>query len=214
MKDDPTNTVAALGLRVHSGWAALVALAEPVAEPKVIGRNRIELVESGKRDYLQPYHAAAELEFGEADAFIKRRFTVSQSIAIQALGAPIERLRREGYRLARCGLLLSSGLPPADLRATLQSHALIHAAEGHFFREALLEACWHRQLSVSTVTGARSLRPGRPATRYLAGRITMQGRGSGPFARTPMDPGPEVRGAGRVVSSGRADYFTGLSLLR
>jgi len=151
MKDDPTNTVAALGLRVHSGWAALVALAEPVAEPKVIGRNRIELVESGKRDYLQPYHAAAELEFGEADAFIKRRFTVSQSIAIQALGAPIERLRREGYRLARCGLLLSSGLPPADLRATLQSHALIHAAEGHFFREALLEACRHQQLTALMV---------------------------------------------------------------
>jgi hypothetical protein len=108
-------------------------------------------VESGKRDHLQPYHAAAEVEFGEADAFIQRRFAVSQSIAIQALGAAIERLRREGYRLAGCGLLLSSGLPPADLRATLRSHALIHAAEGHFFREALLEACRHQQLSVSTV---------------------------------------------------------------
>jgi len=83
------------------------------------------------------------VEFGEADAFIKRRFAVSQSVAIQALGAVVERLRGEGYRLAGCGLLLSSGLPPSDLRATLRSHALIHAAEGHFFREALLEACRH-----------------------------------------------------------------------
>jgi len=35
----------ALGLKAHSGWAALVAVAEERGEPAVAARRRLELIE-------------------------------------------------------------------------------------------------------------------------------------------------------------------------
>lgn len=142
---------AALGHRVHSGWAAMVAVAGPLAQPVIVDRRRIELVECQAREYLQPYHAAAELDLGEAEPFIKLCFATSRSIAIRALGTVIERLRKDGYRMAGCGILLSSGRPSADLGGVLRSHAMIHTAEGHFFREALQDACRHHGLAITAV---------------------------------------------------------------
>jgi hypothetical protein len=150
MESEPTRPAAALGFRVHSGWAALVAVAGLPTEPVILDRQRIELVETRTRDQLQPYHAAAELDLRLAEAFLKRCLVISQAIAIRALGTEIERLREKGYRVAGCGLLLRSGRPGSDLPITLQSHALIHAAEGHFFRQALWDACRHHQLTVTT----------------------------------------------------------------
>src|SRR5262249_14952144 len=42
--------------------------------------------------------------------------------------------------LVGCGLLLSAARPATDLAAVLASHALIHAAEGDLFRDALARA--------------------------------------------------------------------------
>ena len=36
---------AALGLRAHSGWAALVVVAGPRSSPAVVDRRRIELID-------------------------------------------------------------------------------------------------------------------------------------------------------------------------
>lgn len=151
MEGEPTSRAVALGLRVHSGWAVLVALAGRGTEPLIVDRRRIELVESRTRDQLQPYHAASELDLKEAETFLKRRLAISQTIAVRVLAAEIDHLARDGYHVAGCGLLLSSGRPGSDLRVTLQSHALIHAAEGHFFREALLHACRHHRVPVTSV---------------------------------------------------------------
>jgi hypothetical protein len=49
-------------------------------------------------------------------------------------------LHKQGYELKCCGLLLASGKPLPDLSQILASHALIHAADGELFREALLHA--------------------------------------------------------------------------
>lgn len=129
----------------------MVAVAGPLAQPVIVDRRRIELVESQPREYLQPYHAAAELDLKEAEAFIRRCSAISRSIAIREIGAEIECLRKDGYRMAGCGILLSSGRPSADLDGALRSHAMIHTAEGHFFREALQEACRHHGLAVTAV---------------------------------------------------------------
>jgi hypothetical protein len=43
-------------------------------------------------------------------------------------------------KLTRSGLLLASGRRLPELEKTLASHALIHAADGELFREALLHA--------------------------------------------------------------------------
>ena len=63
---------AAIGLRAHSGWAALVALAGPAATPEVVARRRIEIADPGIRGSKQPFHAAEPLEFPDAKAYIQR----------------------------------------------------------------------------------------------------------------------------------------------
>ena len=62
----------------------MVAVAGPLAQPVIVDRRRIELVECQAREYLQPYHAAAELDLGEAEAFIKLCSATSRSIALRA----------------------------------------------------------------------------------------------------------------------------------
>ena len=52
---------AALGFRVHSGWAVLVVLAGPVETPTILDRRRIEIADVEMEGSKQPYHAAERL---------------------------------------------------------------------------------------------------------------------------------------------------------
>src|SRR5581483_2572851 len=45
------------------------------------------------------------------------------------------------YRVVCCGMLLASGGALPSLQKILASHALIHTAEGEFFRSVVREAC-------------------------------------------------------------------------
>jgi hypothetical protein len=49
---------AALGLRAHTGWAALVVVAGSKRSPAVIQRKRIELADRDVPGSMQPYHHA------------------------------------------------------------------------------------------------------------------------------------------------------------
>ena len=66
--------------------------------------------------------------------------TEARSLAYRAIRKVQESLQAQGYRLARCGLVLASGRPLPSLPDILASHALIHTADGELFREALLDA--------------------------------------------------------------------------
>lgn len=142
---------AALGFRAHSGWAALVAIAGPPRAPAVIDRRRIELVDPGIPDSVQPYHTAAELDLKEAERFVRRCSDAARHLAQRALRAVIEDLGKKGHVVVGCGLLLASGRPATTLAATLASHALIHTAEGQLFRDALTHASEHCGLPVTAV---------------------------------------------------------------
>ena len=175
---------AALGVRVHSGWAAVVAVAGTPVAPTVVERRRIDLVDSEDRGFIQPYHAAAELSTEEARAFLERCSAMTQAVAVRALGAAVERLQGRGYRLAGCGLLLSFGRPTTDLNATLRSHALIHTAEGRFFREAVIAACQHHGVRVTGIQErdlyARAAGELGVAEEQLTRRVAEWGRPLGP----------------------------------
>lgn len=125
----------ALGVRSHSGWAALVAVAGPIAEPAIIGRQRIELTGEGQPN--QPFHAAEDLNLKEADALIRLCNRASRALALSSFRATIGPLRRAGHEVVGCGLLLASGRALPALAQVLASHSLIHAAEGEMYREAL-----------------------------------------------------------------------------
>jgi hypothetical protein len=131
----------ALGLRAHSGWAALVVVAGSTATPVVIDRRRLETADPRIRGSLQPYHAAKAMKIEEAEAFLARCAASARQMAETAIRETVAELSRKGHAVAGACVLLSSGRPTPDLAATLRSHPMIHTAEGHFFRDALKIAC-------------------------------------------------------------------------
>ncbi len=139
---------AAIGFRAHSGWAALVAVAGSTGSPEVIARRRIEIADAAIPGSKQPFHAAEPLPFKDAEKFLKRCADSTQRLAREALQAAIDGLRDKRYEAAGCGIILGSGRALPELRAILASHALIHTAEGEFYRNALVEAGEHCGLPV------------------------------------------------------------------
>ncbi len=136
-----TTTLASVGLgfRVHSGWAAVVAVKGPVSSPAVVDRRRIELADPAIRGSLQPFHAAA-LDPAAAEELIKQRADSTNALALQSLRQLIDDLCQLGYQAIGSCILVGSGRPLGTLESTLASHAMIHTAEGEFFRAAIKRA--------------------------------------------------------------------------
>lgn len=135
----------ALGFRAHSGWAALVvvsgtAVAGTIDAPRILERRRIIIADPEMPDSKQPYHAAAELPFPQADALVRKAVESSRALALEVLSARIEALRSRGHEVAGCAVLLGSGKALPPLEKVLASHALIHTAEGQMFRDVLMWA--------------------------------------------------------------------------
>src|SRR2546427_10970951 len=131
---------AAIGFRVHSGWAAAVAVCVDKGSPVVLARQRVHLVETFTYEFRQPYHTAEKMLLGQAREFIARMQVEARRLAYRAVRELESRTQEQGVKLTRCGLLLSSGRPLPALERILASHALIHTADGELFREALLHA--------------------------------------------------------------------------
>jgi hypothetical protein len=131
---------AAIGIRTHSGWGALVAVSNNAGTVQVIARQRIAITMPGSRGGNQPYHFAKGLELPGAEKFLEDCFVTSKGLAWAALrnlkGALLSQ-----YRVVGTAILLASGRPLPPLSNILASHALIHAAEGEFFRQAFSKAC-------------------------------------------------------------------------
>src|SRR5882672_11665103 len=131
---------AALGFRVHSGWAAVVAVCVEKGAPVVLVKQRVHLVETFTYEFRQPYHTAEKMLLGQAREFIARMQAEARRLAYRAIRELASRTQEQGVKLTRCGLLLASGRPLPVLEKILSSHALIHTADGELFREALLHA--------------------------------------------------------------------------
>jgi hypothetical protein len=144
-------TRAALGLRAHSGWAVLVAVAGPITKPAVILRRRIELCDRRVSGSVQPYHAARLMKLEAAQAFLNERADSSRRMASEAIRTALAELTNQGYRAAASCILLGSGRMTHGLAAILASHPAVHTAEGEFYREALRWGCESCGLTVSGV---------------------------------------------------------------
>jgi hypothetical protein len=131
---------AAIGFRVHSGWAAVVAVCVEKGAPVVLVKQRVHLVETFTYEFRQPYHTAEKMQLGQAREFIARMQAEARRLAYSAIRGLESRTQEQGVKLTRCGLLLASGRPLPGLEKILASHALIHTADGELFREALLHA--------------------------------------------------------------------------
>jgi hypothetical protein len=120
-----------------------------VHSPVVLQRRRVELAGPEIPGSIQPYHSAKEMSLHQAEKFLKHCATVAANNASRALREAIAELTDKGIMGA--GVLLGSGRPTPDLARTLASHPMIHTAEGHFFREALLTACASCNLPVNRI---------------------------------------------------------------
>lgn len=143
---------AALGFRVHSGWTALVAVVlDESGSPQVLFRDRPHLVRDFTYEYRQPYHTAQKRSSAEALDFVFRVRSEAGILASNAISSVQSSFGYQGHELKRCALLLASGKPLPDLPQILASHALIHAADGELFREAVLHGSERCGLEIFTI---------------------------------------------------------------
>ena len=148
---------AALGFRVHSGWAVLVVLAGPLETPTILDRRRIELADVEMAGSKQPYHAAQQLNLREAANLIAACVGASVQLAEKAVKAALDDAIRKSFRVIACGVPIGSGRPLPTLEKILSSHPLLHTAEGELFRNAIITACGNYGLSVTGVKEKEAL---------------------------------------------------------
>jgi len=146
-----TAARAALGFKLHTGWAAVVVAVRPRGHIAVLLRRRIELLPPDGSVPRFVYHEAAELGPAESSKVVKRAARAAQAAARAALAGLLEELRSTHVSIDAAGLATGSTAVPSDLSAILAAHTLIHAAEGVLFQEAVAEACESRGLNVVRV---------------------------------------------------------------
>ena len=172
-------TKAAIGLRAHSGWAALVSLTGPAAGPAVISRKRIVIADPAFPGSKQPYHFVESMSLSEAATVVAQCWKSSIELAAEALAVEKKSLAAKGFDATRCGVLQGRITEMPELEKILTAHPLLHTAEGVMFRQVLMmaaEACGMRVVRVPEKTieeqAARDLGATMP-------RLTAMGRGLG-----------------------------------
>jgi len=141
---------AAIGFRMHSGWGALVVVSTDIVL-KVVDRTHIVVAEASIPGSKQPYHYAENLELKRDEEYIARCCAASGQLASSAIRDSLSQLQENEYRVERSAILTGSGRPLPSLEKVLASHALIHAAEGEFFRMVVRKACEDAGITVTPV---------------------------------------------------------------
>ena len=176
--------IAGLGFRVHSGWAAVIAVAGPVKAPQVVLRKTVILADPAIPGSKQPYHAAQRLGLKQAETLVRRCTASTRALARRAVRGIVAELRTKGLQPGRACVLLSSGREVGPLAAILASHPMIHTAEGEFFREAVRRACRRCRVKVTGVKEqeitAHAAAALRLQAKTLRGRAGRMGRALGP----------------------------------
>jgi hypothetical protein len=131
----------ALGLKAHSGWAALIALGSDNGALRVVDRRRVELVEEADAAWAkQPYHAAEGLSPSQAREVVERGVEAARRLALREIQASVDRARAAEHEIAACSILVSEPMPDWSVDEILAVHFRMHKAEGVLFRDALVRA--------------------------------------------------------------------------
>jgi len=141
-------TPAALGFKLHTGWATVVAVAGVPGKFDVLLRRRIELLPPGGCVPRFVYHRAAELSLSQAADLVHCAEATSQETALIEVRAVLEYLRPLVRVVKAAGITCGSRPVPEGLSAVLRSHPMIHTAEGALFQRAISSACRECGLAV------------------------------------------------------------------
>ncbi len=175
---------AAIGFRVHSGWAAMVAVALEDGLPAVLERRKLQLVKTFSYTFRQPYHTAEKMPLGDAAEFVRGVENESRELALAGIRAVQNELQKANYKVHGCSLLLASGRGLPEFEKILASHAMIHTADGELFRDAIRHSCTCVKLPLTAIkerellaTAAKRLNK-RP--QFLNRHVAALGKSLGP----------------------------------
>ena len=127
------RSLAALGFRVKSGWAAAVLLTGSARSPQLCGVERIDLSDPRLPETRQPYHAA--MGRLETDAKkISRRVDVVRRITKKSIAKLLAGYRQQNFTIKRAALVVGSQIDP---HSVANAHIRAHALEGQLFRSVL-----------------------------------------------------------------------------
>jgi hypothetical protein len=190
VKSRTTLRPVALGMKSHTGWAAVVALCGPAGSAEVFAKRRIEMATTFDEGAV--YHKSQELPLARADALIRSSEEKFERIAREALAALVAELRTAGCETVASVLVGGAGKALPPLESIVKSHALVHAAEGELYRRVLRrasEACHIPVLEIpAKEIGARAARALGIAPAQLTARLAALGKAAGrPWARDQKD---------------------------
>jgi hypothetical protein len=131
----PRHITAALGFRAHTGWAAVVAVAK---DCEILDRRRIAYEPSTTRFV---YHNAADMPPDKAAASIELAGAETGKAAELEIHSLIAALAQKKIVVRTACVPAGNSKLPEMLADILAAHSRIHAAEGVFYREALVAAC-------------------------------------------------------------------------
>ncbi len=115
-----------------------------VARPEVLLRRRVELGDPRGRVKRNAYHAARGLERAAAADLVEAAESIATDQAAVALNETLRLARDEGAVVRPCAVVVGASAGRPRLESILASHALVHAAEGRLYQDALLhgaESC-------------------------------------------------------------------------
>jgi hypothetical protein len=142
---------AAIGIRAHSGWAAIVVVTGGLGGIEIIDRRKIFVTAPNLKGANQPYHHAKDMSLPDAERHLARCAAASEQLALEALAEIIREARRREKSVESCAILLAAGRELPSLAKILASHPLIHTAEGEFFRQCFRGAAEQLNLRVSGI---------------------------------------------------------------
>ena len=125
------NTRRAIGISVHTGWAAAVVVGGSMAKPEIVVNEVIRILPDSERFC---FHMAAEMNRSEAAtwiAHVRRKAVTNAKLALAQLVAKSPSV---------CALVAKDH-DAGRLEDILRSHPRIHMAEGCFYRDVLRDAC-------------------------------------------------------------------------
>ena len=139
---------------------------------EVVDRRRIVVMDELVRGSKQPFHFAENLKPAAAEQHVARCRALSEDLARNAVQETAGDLEARGFRVVGASVLQAAGRELPALNKILASHALIHTAEGEFFRDAARKACEEAGVAVTPIR-ERDLAE-RARTALKDGRIAVE----------------------------------------
>jgi hypothetical protein len=171
----------ALGLKAHSGWAALVALGSERGELRVVDRARLELVEDDGSEWAkQPYHAAEGLPAAKARDLVDRSVAAARRLAVSEVRSAVHRAEGAGHEVVACSVLAGAGMPDWTVEEILAVHFRMHQAEGELFRDVLVRGARACKLELFEIPEKRLAEEAGRALGSVSKEIAALGKSIGP----------------------------------